>query len=85
MKFRKCSGSGTNENGQKDADRLVPALSKVHAAKKAGRIEESDQIVGVIGEVGPVTGRTDLNWILDDFHKDQLSHIAHEFLSLSAR
>lgn len=72
-----------NDDGKKDPDRLVPVLKEIHAGIKAGRIKQASQIAGLIGEVGPVVGDTDPNFLLDDEHKEQLSKIVHEFLALS--
>ncbi len=50
---------------KKYADRLVPVLEEIHKGIEEGLIEHSEQIIGVMGEVGVVEGRTDPNYVLD--------------------
>lgn len=54
---------------RKHADRFIPVLEVIHQGMRDGSIEDADQLVGVMGEVGIVEGRTDPNYVLDDERK----------------
>jgi phospho-2-dehydro-3-deoxyheptonate aldolase len=51
---------------RKDPYRLIPVLEEIHTAVEDGEIAGADSIAGVMGEVGPETGKTDPNFIIDD-------------------
>lgn len=48
-----------------DQNRLLGVLREVHTGIRQRRIENAHRIRGIIGEVGPVKGRTDPNYIID--------------------
>ena len=57
---------------KKSADRFIPVLEVIHNGMRDDSIRDADQIVGVMGEVGIVEGRTDPNFVLDDERKEIL-------------
>lgn len=60
---------------KKNPDRLIPVLEEIHKGIISGEIEQADQIVGVMAEVGIVEGRTDPNYVLDGPRKAQLREL----------
>lgn len=49
----------------KDPNRFLAVLHEIHSAINADEIQDSHRIRGIIGEVGPVSGRTDPNFIVN--------------------
>jgi phospho-2-dehydro-3-deoxyheptonate aldolase len=65
-----------------DPDRFLSVLEEIHMAIKQGEIESTKQIAGVIGEMGPVEGRTDKNLVLDDKKKARLGKLVNITIDL---
>lgn len=60
---------------REDPDRFLGVLEEIHKAIRGDLIEAPKQIAGILGEVGPVTGRTDPNLLLDKRRRDQLAKL----------
>ncbi len=67
---------------KKNPDRLIPVLQEIHKGIISGAIKQSDQMVGVMAEVGIVEGRTDPNYVLDGPRKKQLRDLIKVTLNL---
>lgn len=63
---------------QTDPMRFVKVLREINNAIEKDQIENSHRIRGIIGEAGPVKGRTDPNFILDNEGKKILSDLLEE-------
>jgi phospho-2-dehydro-3-deoxyheptonate aldolase len=66
----------------KDPDRSVAVLDEFHRAIIQGEIIEPQQLIGVLGEVGPVPGQTDPNYLLDKPRRLRLSRLVKATTSL---
>ncbi len=60
---------------RKNPDRIIPVLEEFNNAIRQGELEDAEQLVGIIAEVGPNIGRTDPNYVLDDDRKAQLAKV----------
>lgn len=67
---------------RKSANRLVPVLEEIHKGIESGEIVEAEELVGVMGEVGIVIGRTDPNYVLDGPRKEQLRDLINITVNL---
>lgn len=67
---------------KKEEKRFLKVLSIFRKAIKKNEIDRPEQIKGVIGEVGPETGRTDPNLILDAPNRKELSNLIGKLVDL---
>lgn len=67
---------------RKDPNRIIPVLEEFNQAIRDGQIENAHQLAGVIAEVGPNTGKTDPNYVLDECGKRILAELIKSTLEL---
>ncbi len=67
---------------KKGPKRFFDVLEQFHLAIRKGEIKHPQQIRGIMGEVGPETGRTDPNLILDVSNRKQLKKLIKATLAL---
>lgn len=60
---------------RKDPDRLIPVLEEFNRAIHENHLDDSEQLVGVIAEIGPNIGKTDPNYVIDEPRRQQLAQV----------
>lgn len=65
---------------KREDKRFLSVLNIFRQAIEKGEISNPEQIKGVIGEVGPETGRTDPNLLLDAPNREELSKLIKKLL-----
>lgn len=67
---------------RKDPDRIIPVLHEIKNAVRSGEIQHAERLSGIVAEVGPNTGKTDPNYILDDERRENLGRLIGETIEM---